>query len=179
MFSKVCLGLSLAASVAALSINTPNDIHSEGTTTLTWTSDSSDPVFSIELNHPSFHEALAIANNVNPGDNNRTITLPPLAAEDNYTLTFVNVTDINDVFATSNSFSIGAAVSSSSGSPSGSGSNSGGGSASATAPPSSSSGSQSSPSPSTSAPPNGALSVRNAPTAVIAVVGMAVAALVL
>ncbi|KAJ7346398.1 hypothetical protein DFH08DRAFT_810231 [Mycena albidolilacea] len=72
-------------------------------------------VFSIELNHPSFNSALAVANNVNPADNNCTINLPPVSAEDNYTLTFGNITDINDVFATTGSFSIGVAVLRSSG----------------------------------------------------------------
>ncbi|KAJ7793790.1 hypothetical protein B0H14DRAFT_3889118 [Mycena olivaceomarginata] len=137
MLTQLCLSLALAAaSTRALTINTPTNPTSGGTTSITWSSTSDDPcvllsspllsarsssanvqnsVFSIELNHPSFNSALAIANNVNPADNNRTVGLPPVPAEDNYTLTFVNITDINDVFATSGSFSIGAAVSSSSG----------------------------------------------------------------
>ncbi|KAJ7349703.1 hypothetical protein DFH08DRAFT_124346 [Mycena albidolilacea] len=116
MFTQLCLSLALAAaSTRALTINTPTNPTSGGTTSITWSSTSDDPVFSIELNHPSFNSALAIANNVNPADNNRTVGLPPVPAEDNYTLTFVNITNINDVFATSGSFSIGAAVSSSSG----------------------------------------------------------------
>ncbi|KAJ7733195.1 hypothetical protein B0H14DRAFT_3614965 [Mycena olivaceomarginata] len=118
-----------AASTRALTINTPTN-PDLGLRRL----NVQNSVFSIELNHPSFNSALAIANNVNPADNNRTVGLPqspqsafpavsllslrpphPFTPLDNYTLTFVNITDINDVFATSGSFSIGAAVSSSSG----------------------------------------------------------------
>ncbi|KAJ7848186.1 hypothetical protein B0H14DRAFT_3453340 [Mycena olivaceomarginata] len=65
----------------------------------------------VHLQHLSSHSA----NNINPADNNRTVNLPPVSTEDNYTLTFGNITNINNVFATSGSFSIGAAVSSSSG----------------------------------------------------------------
>ncbi|KAJ7914715.1 hypothetical protein B0H13DRAFT_1872715 [Mycena leptocephala] len=183
MFTKICLALALASSAIALSINTPTNPTSGGTTSITWSSTSSDPsslihlirsVFSIELNHPSFNNALAIANNVDPANNNVTLTIPPVPAEDNYTLEFVNITNIDDVFATSGSFSIGAAVSASAsatgsaGSGSGaSGSATGSGSASqasATAPPSSGSvsgsASASASSPSGSAPPSGAASLR-------------------
>ncbi|KAJ7822744.1 hypothetical protein B0H14DRAFT_2827813, partial [Mycena olivaceomarginata] len=59
----------------------PTNPTSGGTTSITWSSTSDDPsrsssanvqnsVFSIELNHPSFNSALAVANNVNPADNN-------------------------------------------------------------------------------------------------------------
>ncbi|KAJ7681084.1 hypothetical protein DFH06DRAFT_1465097 [Mycena polygramma] len=115
MFVQACL-LTLAlgaASALALGIDTPTNPTSGGTMTITWSRTSSDPVFSIELNHPSFNAAFAIANNVDPADTNVTVAIPPVPAEDNYTLTFVNVTDINDVFATSGSFSIGAATSAS------------------------------------------------------------------
>ncbi|KAJ7838120.1 hypothetical protein B0H14DRAFT_2790094 [Mycena olivaceomarginata] len=103
MFTQLCLSLALAvASTRALTINTPTNPTSGGTTSITWSSTSDDPcvlpsspllsarsssanvqnsVFSIELNHPSFNSALAVANNVNPADNNHTVNLPPVPAE--------------------------------------------------------------------------------------------------
>ncbi|KAJ7149508.1 hypothetical protein C8R43DRAFT_1007269 [Mycena crocata] len=130
MFTTACLTLALGVSSAfALTVNAPNSPTSGGQTSITWTSTDSDPIFSIELNHPSFNTAFAIANNVDPKANNLTLTIPPVPAEDGYTLTFVNVTDINNVYATSGSFSIGAATSSSS-SASASGSATGGAGAS-------------------------------------------------
>ncbi|KAJ7681065.1 hypothetical protein DFH06DRAFT_1465087 [Mycena polygramma] len=120
-----CLTLLVgAASALALSIDVPSNATVGGSTSITWSSSSSDPVFSIELNNPSLNSALAIANNVNPADNNATVVIPTVPATDGYTLTFVNITDISDVFATSPSFSIAAATSASSsatGSASGSG----------------------------------------------------------
>ncbi|KAJ6476468.1 hypothetical protein C8R47DRAFT_1141531 [Mycena vitilis] len=172
MLARFSLTLALgAASALALTINAPTTPTSGGTTSITWSSTSTDPVFSIELNHPSFNSAFAIANNVNPADNNATVVIPPVPAEDNYTLTFVNVTNIDDVFATSPSFSIAAATSASAsvtGSASGVGASASGSAigsatgsasaskASATAPSSSGSGSASSSAPSSSSTTNGA-----------------------
>ncbi|KAJ6476475.1 hypothetical protein C8R47DRAFT_1220318 [Mycena vitilis] len=125
MLAVLSLALLLgAASALALSIDAPTNVTVGVSTSITWSSTSSDPVFSIELNNPSLNSALAIANNVNPADNNATIVIPPVPATDGYTLTFVNIADISDVFATSSSFSIAAATSASSsatGSTSGSG----------------------------------------------------------
>ncbi|KAJ7459247.1 hypothetical protein FB451DRAFT_1046205, partial [Mycena latifolia] len=107
------LALTLASTALALSVNAPSSVTSGGQITITWSSTSSDPVFSIELTHPSFNNDFGIANNVNPSTNSLTIGLPSVPAEDGYTLEFVNITDINQVYATSPSFSIGAEVSSS------------------------------------------------------------------
>ncbi|KAJ7441198.1 hypothetical protein B0H11DRAFT_2292481 [Mycena galericulata] len=132
MFTKISFALALSASSAlALSINTRSSVTSTETTSITWSSTSSDPVFSIELDHPSFlrpppspfeikqqadvdgdapqNTALAIANNVNPANDNITITIPLVPAQEGYTLTFVNVTNINDVFATGSDFAIAVA----------------------------------------------------------------------
>ncbi|KAJ7503995.1 hypothetical protein B0H11DRAFT_2222091 [Mycena galericulata] len=110
MFTKISFAFALSASSAlALSINTPSSVTSTEMTSITWSSTSSDPVFSIELDHPSFVHALAIANNVNLANDNITITIPLVPAQDDYTLTFVNVTNINDVFATGSDFAIAAA----------------------------------------------------------------------
>ncbi|KAJ7849769.1 hypothetical protein B0H13DRAFT_2674659 [Mycena leptocephala] len=73
-----------------------------------------DRTFSIELTHPSFNHAIAIANNVDPKLDQTTVELPIVPAGDQYTLQFVNITDINQIFATSGDFSIAAAASPSS-----------------------------------------------------------------
>ncbi|KAJ7637809.1 hypothetical protein B0H17DRAFT_1216967 [Mycena rosella] len=128
MFTKICLTLALGVSAAlSLSVNPLTSVISGGQTTITWTSTSSDPTFSIELLHPSFNNAFAIANNVNPAANTLTLQIPSVPTGDGYTIEFVNVTDINNVYATSGSFSIGADSSSS-----GTGGATGGGTGSAT-----------------------------------------------
>ncbi|KAJ6538644.1 hypothetical protein DFH09DRAFT_1368809 [Mycena vulgaris] len=70
---------------------------------------------------PSFNNAFAIANSVDPTANTLTLTIPSVPAEDGYTLQFVNVSDINQVYATSGSFAIGAEASSSAPPPTASG----------------------------------------------------------
>ncbi|KAJ7486893.1 hypothetical protein FB451DRAFT_774842 [Mycena latifolia] len=107
-FLPVVLG---ATSVLSLTINAPSSPQSGSTTTITWTSTSTDPTFSIELTHPSFNQAIAIANNVDPLNNQVTVTLPIVPAGDQYTLEAVNITNINQVFSTSADFSIAAAPS--------------------------------------------------------------------
>ncbi|KAJ7483022.1 hypothetical protein B0H11DRAFT_2020967 [Mycena galericulata] len=55
-------------------------------TSITWSNAFSDPVFTIELNHPSLNNAVAAANNgnplnsVNPANDNITMTIPPVHA---------------------------------------------------------------------------------------------------
>ncbi|KAJ7076623.1 hypothetical protein B0H15DRAFT_1004608 [Mycena belliarum] len=109
MFATV-LTLALGASVArALSVEAPSGVTSGGNMTIKWSSTSSDPIFTIELMHTSFNEAFAIANNVAPGLGSLSLMLPQVPAEGEYTLQLVNVTNINQVYATSGAFSIGAA----------------------------------------------------------------------
>ncbi|KAJ7439223.1 hypothetical protein FB451DRAFT_1302672 [Mycena latifolia] len=115
MFSmfKLCAILALVAPFAsALSITSVSgNAVSEGSLTITWTTSTSDAsgVFSIELNHPSFNSALALANNVDSSSLSKDIALPVVPAEDGYTITFVDISNINAVFATSADFAIGAA----------------------------------------------------------------------
>ncbi|KAI0307642.1 hypothetical protein B0F90DRAFT_1675710 [Multifurca ochricompacta] len=61
--SVVLLFLSL---VSAINFQVPNNITSGGPATISWSSGSGDPqVFSLELSNPTlFHDALALANNV-------------------------------------------------------------------------------------------------------------------
>ncbi|KAJ7464796.1 hypothetical protein B0H11DRAFT_2051441 [Mycena galericulata] len=109
---KLCAILALAAPfVSALTITTiSGNVVSEGSITITWTTSTSDAAgtFSIELDHPSFNSALGIANNVDSSSLSITIALPNVPAQSGYTIEFVAIDDINTVFTTSNSFSIGA-----------------------------------------------------------------------
>ncbi|KAJ7167085.1 hypothetical protein C8R46DRAFT_1096014 [Mycena filopes] len=112
-FTKSFVALVLGATgVVCLTVDAPTAPQSGGTTTITWTSTSDDSTFSVELTHPSFNQAIAIANNVDPTLDTLTIELPIVPADSGYTLEFVNITNINQVFATSPDFSIAAAPSS-------------------------------------------------------------------
>ncbi|KAJ7154961.1 hypothetical protein C8R43DRAFT_1000801 [Mycena crocata] len=101
----------VSTSALSLTINAPSSPQSGSTTTITFTSTPTDPTFSIELFHPSFNEAIAIANNVDPSTGQITVALPIVPAGDQYTLEAVNITNINQVFATSADFNIAAAPS--------------------------------------------------------------------
>ncbi|KAJ7701441.1 hypothetical protein B0H17DRAFT_1045419 [Mycena rosella] len=108
---KLCAILALAAPFAsALSISSvTGNAVSEGSLTITWTTSTSDAAgtFSIELNHASFNDALALANNVDSSSLSATVALNNIPVGDGYTITFVDISDINTVFATSAPFSIG------------------------------------------------------------------------
>ncbi|KAJ6538711.1 hypothetical protein DFH09DRAFT_1176846 [Mycena vulgaris] len=88
MFTKICLTLAFGVSAAhTLSVNAPSSVTSGGQTTITWSSTSSDPTFSIELVHPSFNNTFAIANSVDPTTNTLTLTILSVPVEDGYTST--------------------------------------------------------------------------------------------
>ncbi|KAJ7607619.1 hypothetical protein DFH06DRAFT_1249771 [Mycena polygramma] len=114
-FAKLWIPVVLSATsvLSTLTVTAPTSPQSGATTTISWTSDATDPTFSIELIHPSFNEAIAISNNVDPSLDTITVELPIVPAGDGYTLEFVNITDINQVFATSADFSIAAPASAS------------------------------------------------------------------
>ncbi|KAJ7078580.1 hypothetical protein B0H15DRAFT_860183 [Mycena belliarum] len=109
---KLCAILALAAPFAsALQIQSiTGNVVSEGTITVSWSTSNSDAsgTFSVELNHPSFHDALALANNVDSSNLSKDLPLPNVPAADGYTITFVDISNINAIFATSAPFSIGA-----------------------------------------------------------------------
>jgi hypothetical protein len=109
---KLCAFLVLAAPFAsALTITSiSGNVVSEGSITITWTTATTDPagVFSIELDHPSFNSALAIATNVDSSNLQITIALPNVPAQDGYTIEFVDISDINTVYTVSSDFAIGA-----------------------------------------------------------------------
>ncbi|KAJ7719988.1 hypothetical protein DFH07DRAFT_309549 [Mycena maculata] len=114
MFSALKLWVvMLVVSVAfAVDIQVPETPASGGMTTITWTTDPSfTQPFSIELVHPDFNNAFAIANNVKASLGTLNVSLPTVAPGDGYTLEFVNITNINQKYGTSPSFSIAAAPS--------------------------------------------------------------------
>ncbi|KAJ7436483.1 hypothetical protein B0H11DRAFT_656252 [Mycena galericulata] len=101
-----------ATSVLSLTLNAPTSAQSGATTTITWTSNSTDSTFSIELFHPTFNAAIAIANNVDPSLNQIMVELPSVPPGDGYTIEAVNIANINQVFSTSTDFSIAPGASS-------------------------------------------------------------------
>ncbi|KAJ7482162.1 hypothetical protein B0H11DRAFT_1213009 [Mycena galericulata] len=85
VFTKISFALAPSASSAlALFIN-PSSVTSTEMTIITWNNAFSDPLFTIELNYPSFNNVLAVANNINPANDNITVTIPPVHAQDSYT----------------------------------------------------------------------------------------------
>ncbi|KAJ7288871.1 hypothetical protein C8J57DRAFT_522793 [Mycena rebaudengoi] len=112
---KLCVVLSAAAVlVAAVEIEAPPMPTSGGTTTIKWTPDASlSRPFSIELHHESFNDNLALANNINPESGEVTVPIPSVPPTDGYTIEFVGIDNINEVFGTSPEFSIAPAVSTS------------------------------------------------------------------
>ncbi|KAK7051448.1 hypothetical protein VNI00_004422 [Paramarasmius palmivorus] len=114
MFSKFALLAFAAVAVQALTLNTPTDVTSGGRITLTWISEQSDPIFTLELHHPSLLQDIAIANNVDPSLESLDILMPiVLARDDQYVIRAVNVSNINDEFARTGNFFIGDTVSAS------------------------------------------------------------------
>ncbi|EKM61425.1 uncharacterized protein PHACADRAFT_248020 [Phanerochaete carnosa HHB-10118-sp] len=116
MFFKLSTLAVLLPFVHALTINTPTNLTSAGTATISWTTGPNDPsTWSLELSNPNnFHNTFAIANNVDPAAGSINIPLPPVPSGDGYIIEAVNITNINDVFAMSGDFSIAPAVSSTS-----------------------------------------------------------------
>ncbi|KIY66555.1 hypothetical protein CYLTODRAFT_455298 [Cylindrobasidium torrendii FP15055 ss-10] len=110
--------------MATLQINDPTEpVRTSSPITISWTSDSNlDPTFSIELINTVFNDKFALANNVNPHGGSVTLALPVVPARDGYTIQFVNIGNIGDVYATSGSFSVEEAASTTSSSTSTSGS---------------------------------------------------------
>ncbi|EFI28754.1 hypothetical protein E4U52_001274 [Claviceps spartinae] len=108
MFAKLSiLALCAAPLVSGLTLHPPTDISSQGEVTITWDTAPGDPEsFTLELNHPSFNDALAIANNIDPARGSITLTIPVVPAQGGYTLEAVNIGNINDVYAVTGPFAI-------------------------------------------------------------------------
>ncbi|KIM35610.1 hypothetical protein M413DRAFT_20729 [Hebeloma cylindrosporum] len=109
MFSKLCALALVAPLASALILSIPEAPTSGGQMTIKWTNEPNDPeTWSFELINTAFNNAFAIANNVNPSASSLTLTIPIVPVGDGYTLQAVNIGDINQVYATTGSFSIGA-----------------------------------------------------------------------
>ncbi|KAG8786107.1 hypothetical protein FRC12_016911 [Ceratobasidium sp. 428] len=111
MLFSATFSLAAAAAASALTITAPDSNGwKNGTVTTTWTSAAGDPdVFTIELrdtNTPSVISPLAVANNVNTSAGTYSFLLPPVPDATTYQIEFVNVTNINQVFASSATFPI-------------------------------------------------------------------------
>ncbi|KIP11768.1 hypothetical protein PHLGIDRAFT_33240 [Phlebiopsis gigantea 11061_1 CR5-6] len=116
MLPKLCALAALLPFAASLTITTPTNLTSGGPATISWTTAAGDPsTWSFELvNTDVFHNSFAIANNVNPSLGSISMTLPSVPPGDGYTIEAVNITNINQIFATSGSFTVAPTVSSTS-----------------------------------------------------------------
>ncbi|KAH7923787.1 hypothetical protein BV22DRAFT_560258 [Leucogyrophana mollusca] len=111
MFTKlsaVALALPL---VSALTLNAPTGLTTGGQGTITWTTASGDPAtFTLEMVNTLFHDTFAIANNLQSNAGSYTFEMPQVPVGDGYTFEAINPSDINDIYATSGDFSVGAAT---------------------------------------------------------------------
>ncbi|KAI6135927.1 hypothetical protein F5141DRAFT_1671 [Pisolithus sp. B1] len=114
MFSQL-LAVALALPfVSALTLNAPTGATAGGVVTITWAAASTDPAyFTLQLVNPSFHNTYAISNNVQTSLGTITLELPQVPVDTDYQLEAIDPSNVNDVYATSSTFSIGAATSSS------------------------------------------------------------------
>ncbi|KAI0081181.1 hypothetical protein K474DRAFT_1704192 [Panus rudis PR-1116 ss-1] len=116
MFAHLSALALIAPLVSAFTFSgVPSGWHSGDQVSVNWTTTPSDPTsFSLELQNPDlFHQALALANNVDTSSGTVAFTLPIVPASSGYTLQAVNITNINQVYSESGSFSIADPVSSS------------------------------------------------------------------
>jgi len=104
--------LAVPALVSALSITAPTKASMKGNSTVTieWTSKPNDPTsFTIELVNAVgalSQGPIAVANNVQTSLGTLTLGLPGVPAASGYTLTFVDIFNINNVYATSRTFAL-------------------------------------------------------------------------
>ncbi|KAJ6516571.1 hypothetical protein C8R47DRAFT_1205807 [Mycena vitilis] len=111
---KLCVSVVLAGTLAAaVNIDVLGPATAGGVITITWTPDPALDVFSMELYDADNSAPLGIANNVDPSKGKLDVTVPMITPGDGYTVYFVNVTDIDDVYGTSGDFSIAPPVSTS------------------------------------------------------------------
>ncbi|KIK81717.1 hypothetical protein PAXRUDRAFT_832661 [Paxillus rubicundulus Ve08.2h10] len=109
MFAKLtALALALPL-VSALTLNTPIGVTTGGEVTITWTASTTDPTsFTLELVNTVFHNTFAIANTVQTSLGTITIQLPQVPVGDGYTLEAVANNNVNQIYAQSGDFSVGA-----------------------------------------------------------------------
>ncbi|GJJ13131.1 hypothetical protein Clacol_007381 [Clathrus columnatus] len=100
------LTFTVAITRATITIQTENLIGNT-TNTVHWTSsdlDTDPESFTMELNHPSFHKLLAIANTVPTAQLSLSFEMPDVLPMGGYSLVFVQDGNITDVLATSGQF---------------------------------------------------------------------------
>ncbi|KZT58311.1 hypothetical protein CALCODRAFT_242167 [Calocera cornea HHB12733] len=109
------LAFSLLPLIRALTITAPTTGQGwtgNQTVQITWSSIAGDPAtFSIELSRPNqnlgpYGGSLAVGNNVPTANGEFTFELPQVPPGDGYELQFVNISDINIVYATSGLFTV-------------------------------------------------------------------------
>ncbi|KIJ11334.1 hypothetical protein PAXINDRAFT_157332 [Paxillus involutus ATCC 200175] len=112
MFAKlIAVALALPL-VSALTINTPTGATTGGTITITWSASTTDPTsFTLELTNTIFHNTFAIANTVTTSTGSITLQLPQVPVGDGYTVEAVANNNVNQVYAQSGDFSVGAQTS--------------------------------------------------------------------
>ncbi|KAI9057012.1 hypothetical protein FKP32DRAFT_1681758 [Trametes sanguinea] len=132
MFAQLSvLALALAPLASALTLQIPVDWHSSSQVNISWSNVASDPPFSLQLvNTNEFHDTFAIANNLNPSADFASFQLGVIP-EGQYTLRAINVTNANQIYDETPSFTIQAPLSTSSSAASTSSAASSSGSASA------------------------------------------------
>ncbi|KAI0361070.1 hypothetical protein OH77DRAFT_1417270 [Trametes cingulata] len=116
MLSKLSFvaALALAPWTSALFLQLPVDWHSSSQVNITWSHNSTDPIFTLRLvNANQFHDTFAIAGNLDPSADFASFQLP-VVPEGQYTLQAINVTDQNQIYDETPQFTIGAALSTSS-----------------------------------------------------------------
>ncbi|KAI0375511.1 hypothetical protein BV20DRAFT_960696 [Pilatotrama ljubarskyi] len=133
MLSKLSFvaALALAPWTSALFLQLPVDWHSSSQVNITWSHNSTDPIFTLRLvNSNQFHDTFAIAGNLDPSADFASFELP-VVPEGQYTLQAINVTNQNQVYDQTPEFTVGAPLSTTSSSASSTASVSASGSASA------------------------------------------------
>jgi hypothetical protein len=128
MFSKLSVALAIVAfqMASALKIQAPTNPASDGQVTIKWSAEATDPAtFSIQLTNEIFHNTFAIANNVDSALGEIVLTLPTLQPGSGYAVIAHDNSNINNVFAKSSEFDVGATSASGSSTASGSESASG------------------------------------------------------
>eukprot|EP00914_Ancora_sagittata_P018463 GHVO01036556.1.p1 GENE.GHVO01036556.1~~GHVO01036556.1.p1 ORF type:complete len:207 (+),score=11.68 GHVO01036556.1:68-688(+) len=107
MFAKLCVLAAAAQLALGITLDAPTNVTSGLVSDVTWTSNDGDPTFTLELNHPSFSNSFALANNVNPTSGSPlSIEWPIVPADSQYSLSAVNISNINQVYSTSAQFTI-------------------------------------------------------------------------
>ncbi|CAE6447117.1 unnamed protein product [Rhizoctonia solani] len=110
-FTVATLTLSALSAVSAITITKPDSSGwKNGTVTVEWTSAAGDPsVFTIQLrdtNTPSVINPMAIANNVQTAAGTTSFELPIVPEVNTYQIECVNISDINQVYASSATFPV-------------------------------------------------------------------------